>query len=98
MLNENLDLFTGGLFSSPGTINGVEVEGIFDEYYEQGFDMAESLPTEGRKYCYRVNSKEVVGLNHHALATVNGRQFEVIGIQPVRPDGMLTDLVLQELS
>ena len=98
MFQEDLNVFTGGEFGQTAIVNGVELSGIFDGYYEQGFDLASSQPTEGRKYCLKVQTKQVVGLNHGALVTTDDRQFEVVGVQPCRPDGKLTDLILKELN
>ena len=98
MFQEDLSIFTDGEFSQVAIVNGVELSGIFDEYYEEGFDLANSQPTEGRKYCFKVNTLEVVGLNHGALVTTDGRDFEVVNIRPCRPDGKLTDLILKEVG
>ena len=98
MLQEDLSIFTEGEFSQVAIVNGVELSGIFDEYYEEGFDLASSQPTEGRKFCFKVNTLDVVGLNHGALVATNNRDFEVVGIQPCRPDNKLTDLILKEVG
>ena len=98
MFDDDLDIFTDGEFGQTAIVNGIELSGIFDEYYEESFDLAKSQTTEGRKYCLKVNTRKVVGLNHGALVTSDSRQFEVVGVQPCRPDGKLTDLILKELN
>ena len=96
---ENLDIFTLGEFSSQATLEGVLLPGIFDEYYDQMFDLESSIPTEGQKYCFKVQTSLIPNVNHgNNLQLIDKkREFEVIGIQPCSPDGVLTNLILKEL-
>lgn len=94
MFEKDLDIFTKGEFGIAGLLNGVEVWGLLDEYHDPFSDGA----TEGRKFCFRVQSGEISGIEHgFPLELVQqSRLFEVIGVQPSH-DGLLTNLILKEL-
>ncbi|MDJ0900253.1 MAG: hypothetical protein QNJ55_15725 [Xenococcus sp. MO_188.B8] len=93
-LEENLDIFTKGEFSSPALIDGVEVWGIFDEEYAQAFGI-NTLNSEGRAISFQTQTSEITEVNHGSRVELNDRVYEVIQIQPI-DDGKLTDLILKE--
>ena len=100
MLNENLDVFVGGEFSVLALVNGVPTYGIFDDYYDRGFDIgSDSLSSDSKKYCFKIQTRQAIGLNHGdpVETSDNNELFEIVGIQKCPPDGKLTDLILKRL-
>lgn len=95
MIDENLDIFTTGIFATVATIDGVKISGIFDENYEPMFDS--NLPSEGKKVTFQVQSSQIVDVEHGSEVELNNRAFEVAGIQPV-DDGKMTNLILKEVE
>jgi hypothetical protein len=94
MLDENLDIFTTGIFATQAKIDGVKISGIFDENYEPMFDS--NLPSEGKKVVFHVQSSQIVDV-HGSEVELNNRTFEVTGVQPV-DDGKMTNLILKEVE
>lgn len=96
MIEEDLDLFTKGEFGIAALINGVEVWGLLDEYHDP-LSLSDTF-TEGRKFCFRVSSSEISGIEHGFPLEIvsSSRLFEVVGVQP-QSDGSLTNLILKEL-
>ena len=100
MLNENLSFFLTKEFGTPALINGIEVWGLLDEYYEQSFDLGgDSFGSEGKKYCFKVESSQLLNLNHgdSVETTQPNRLFEIVGVQSCPPDGKLTNLILKKI-
>lgn len=105
---EDLDIFTGGEFSdraivtplsstSPllgGTEGGWELSGIFDENYQDMFDVG-SQTAEGRKYCFRVQTQEITDLRQGDRLTIKSKNYLITSLQP-KDDGKLTNIILKQ--
>ena len=105
MKNENLDVFfcefaiTAELDSEESELT--EIKGIFDEEYTLMFANNigdQNLQTsEGKQITFAVASAEATDIHHGDELEIEGRTYEIVGIQPF-DDGKLTDLILKELE
>ena len=91
-MDEDLDIFTCGEFSSTAVINGVELKGIFDESYAPAFDSG----TEGVRISFLIQTTQAFDINHGDSLEMGDREFEVKSKQKI-DDGKLTELILKEL-
>jgi|GEM_PF-6184024 len=110
-MDENLDIFTSGVFSSVAIIDGDRVSGIFDESYSPGYETATVV--EGDRITFLIQTIQANKVSHgdsldfeerefderpRAADRRKGtREFEVIGKEKVG-DGKMTELVLKELE
>ena len=99
MFQEDLSVFLDGLFSSTAIINGVELNGIFNEEYAPAFEGE----TEGDRITFLVSTLEAQEINHGDSVAIGGleenrfagRSFRVKGKEKIG-DGKLTELILKE--
>lgn len=98
MLRENLNIFIGGEFSQPASVNGIPTYGIFDEYHSDSFGFGDSVVSDGNMYCFTIRTEDAAGLHHGDPVEIppGGRLFEIVGIKGCPPDRLLTNLILKE--
>ena len=95
--DENLDIFTQGEFSTVALVNGTtELTGIFDQNYQAMFDQFASQSVEGRRFCFRVQTKLIEDLEHGDRLTIKDKSYQVVGIEPVY-DGAITEIILKHV-
>ena len=78
-----------------------EIKGILDEEYTLMFDSGYKddglQTTEGRQITFAIQSVEATDIHHGDGLEIEGRTYEIVGIQPF-DDGKLTDLILKEID
>ena len=100
-MDENLDLFTKGEFSTTALVDSAtssyfSLSGIFDERYENLFDgYAEGQSSGGRKYCLRVQTAEADELRVGDRLRIQDRNYQIVSLEP-KFDGSLTYLILKQ--
>lgn len=97
---EDLDIFTKGEFSSTAIVQSVnsaitELSGIFDQNYQDVFGGFDSQPTEGRKFCLKVQTQEIAGLRQGDKLAINSQNYQIVSLQPTH-DGKLTNIILKQ--
>ena len=97
---EDLDIFTSGEFSTVATVESanssqVELSGIFDENYQDMFGGFTDSQSEGRKFCFQVQTLALEGIGRSDRLTIEGKKYQIVSLQP-QHDGKLTYLVLKQ--
>lgn len=98
---EDLKIFTAGEFSDLAVVvssvarranpNPLQISGIFDERSDPMFTGS----AEGRSISFLIETEAALGLNHGARLTIKGKDYQIVGINPMT-DGKLTSLELKE--
>lgn len=89
MISENLDLFLVD-FALTATLNGKTIRVLFDENF-----LSFELGAEGRSITATGKTSDLEGTRHGDAIEINGRSFQVVGVQP-QGDGAFTQLVLKQ--
>ncbi len=97
---ENLDIFTNGEFSDRAIVNSPtsdlrSLSGIFDENYQDMFGYGETQTAEGRKFCFKVQTREIETLRNGDRLTIKGKNYLITSMQP-KDDGKLTNIILKQ--
>ena len=100
---EDLDVFTAGEFSTIAQVDSAtssltELSGIFDESYQDMFGGIEALTdttSEGRKFCFQVQTSQTEDLHRGDRLTVYGKNYQITGLRP-QHDGKITHLILKQ--
>jgi Tfp pilus assembly protein PilP len=64
-------------FAKSGTVNGVTINGIFDEGYQQQLGIIED-----QNPMFTVKDSDIVGITHGMAVVINSRNFKIREIQP----------------
>ena len=98
--SEDLSVFTSGEFSTVAIVDSAtypfaELSGIFDENYQDMFGGFDAPTTEGRKFCFQIQTDFRDGLKRGDRLTIYGKNYSIISMQP-KYDGRLTNIVLRQ--
>ena len=91
MLNEDINIFFDE-FAVVATLPSGEAKCLFDEEY-----LNVDFAAEGRSITALFITSTIAQLNHYDLITINGQDYQVVGIRPV-DDGKITEIVLSETT
>lgn len=99
MIEEPLAAAFGGAFDEPATITAAgssrTIQVIFDFGYSGISGMG--LPVEGRRIAAAVRSADLpVNDGRGATLTLRGKTYRITSVQPIEPDGGMTELELRE--
>ena len=97
---EDLDVFTHQEFSTIAQVDSatavlIELSGIFDENYQDMFSGFGNQGSEGRNFCFKVQTSFTDGLKRGDRLTINGKTYQIVSLQPMH-DGKLTNIILKQ--
>jgi len=88
---DDLSTFFQNPFVKTAIYQGREIAVLFNR---EGIPV--ELGIEGRDFVLEVKTSDFLNVRHHEQITIDGQNYEVIGVNPV-DDGLLTELTLKEL-